>query len=78
MNDALMRLMKEKALAALEWRRANPRPQIQNDQLHAGEPIYFYCISCGWLSDVKPEDYLFGARRMCSECDGLKEKGWLA
>ena len=68
---------KEFALARLGERRANPPEQIDNGSLIAGSPMYFYCISCGWLADTKPESYLTPVRKLCRECQALKDLGWL-
>jgi hypothetical protein len=66
------------ALESLAQRRANPIQRVDNGELVAGSPLYFYCKSCGWLSDVMPENYFVGQpRRLCSECQGMKEMGWL-
>lgn len=48
---------KEFALEKLKERRANPPEQTDNASLYAGAPMYFYCVSCGHISDIKPENY---------------------
>jgi len=68
---------KAKALAALKKRRAHPPKQIDNASLYAGSPMYFYCKSCGWLADTKPESYLDRPKPLCEECQALKDLGWL-
>ena len=68
---------KEFALKALEERRKNKPEQIDNARLHAGSPMYFYCISCGHQSDVLPESYIGRPNRTCKECRALKNLGWL-
>jgi RNA polymerase-binding transcription factor DksA len=68
---------REAALEALRFRRANPPEKIDNAKLNAGAPIYFYCISCGHVADVKPETYMFPPAKLCKECQALKELGWL-
>jgi hypothetical protein len=70
--------IRQAALKALEERRANhPKPK-NNAELVAGSPMYFYCVSCGWLSDMLPENYFVARpRKLCSECQGMKEMGWL-
>lgn len=68
---------KEAALKALADRRANPPKQIDNSSLPAGAPMYFYCISCGHESDVKPELYTDRPAKLCTECQALKTLGWL-
>lgn len=68
---------REAALAALAERRANPPKKIDNASLPAGSPMYFYCHSCGALSDTKNEMYVLPPSHLCSECSALKELGWL-
>jgi hypothetical protein len=68
---------KEIALAALQERRKNPPQHIDNASLYAGSPMYFYCVSCAHIADTKPENYLFPPRKLCSECEALKDAGWL-
>jgi hypothetical protein len=68
---------KESALAALKQRRANQPSQINNASLPAGSPMYFYCISCGHLSDQLPESYTCTPKKLCEECQALKDLGWL-
>ena len=65
------------ALEQLAKRRANQPVPIDNSQLYAGDDMYFYCVSCGHLSDVLPEEYLFPPKKICKECDALKALGWL-
>lgn len=51
--------------------------KIDNAGLHAGSPMYFYCKDCGIPTEVLPEDYLFTPSRQCSQCQGLRQQGWL-
>lgn len=68
---------KEVALADLRRRRANQPVPIDNASLPAGSPMYFYCVSCGHVAEVKPENYITAVRRLCPECQALKDMGWL-
>lgn len=68
---------KDIALGALAARRENPPRHIDNASLHAGSPMYFYCIACGWLAETKPESYMTPVRKFCTECQALKDLGWL-
>ncbi len=68
---------KEAALAALTYRRANKPKPIDNGSLHAGSPMYFYCLACAHLADVKPESFTTRPKSLCAECDALKQLGWL-
>jgi hypothetical protein len=68
---------KKAALAALGQRRKHKPEQVDNSSLYAGSPMYFYCISCGGLADVLPESYIGSPKRLCKECQALKDLGWL-
>lgn len=68
---------KEAALKALADRRANKPERIDNSRLMAGSPMYYYCITCGHTSDVLPECHFSTPRKLCSECQALKDLGWL-
>lgn len=68
---------KEAALAALQKRRENKPRHIDNSDLPAGAPMYFYCITCGHSSDCLPESYIGTPKRLCGECQALKDLGWL-
>jgi hypothetical protein len=68
---------KEVALAALAERRANKPEKIDNASLPAGSEMYFYCKACGHLSDIKPESYITAVKKLCKECQALKDLGWL-
>ena len=68
---------KEFALAELKKRRENQPEQKNNSSLPAGFPMYFYCRSCGHLSDELPESYTGTPKKLCDECQALKDLGWL-
>ena len=68
---------RESATQALKDRRANQPKRIDNASLYAGSPMYFYCVSCGHLADTKPEDYRTPPKKLCTECQTLKDCGWL-
>lgn len=48
-----------------------------NAAMPAGAPMLFMCSDCGWLADMKPEDYIGPVRPRCSECDFLHDQGWV-
>ena len=59
-------------------RRLSPQiEKIDNQGLHAGSPMYFYCHHCGIPTEVLPEDFVFPPTLECSQCQGLKTEGWL-
>lgn len=68
---------KREALALLEERIANRPEQIDDSKLHAGSPMHFYCVRCGHLSDTLPEMYTWPPKKLCKECQNLKDLGWL-
>ena len=66
------------ALAALCKRREDKGEQIANASLPAGSPMYYYCKSCGALADTLPENWFLGSpKKLCDECQALKDLGWL-
>lgn len=70
-------LTKDEAFAALAQRKANRPKQIDNGSLRAGSPMYFYCNTCGALSDVLPENFISRPSHICTPCKYMKEQGWL-
>lgn len=56
---------------------AAKRRRVSNETLPAGSPMYFYCCHCDILLETLPEDYLFPANSVCSQCKGLEGSGWL-
>lgn len=72
-------LAKDKALEQFVRRKryAAQIEKIDNAGLHAGQPMYFYCKTCGIPTEVLPEDYLFPPMTLCSQCQGMKDEGWL-
>ena len=48
--------------------------KINNGDLQAGSPMYYYCDSCGIPTEMLPEDYLFPPYNNCSQCEGLKKE----
>lgn len=68
---------KKAALDALAKRRKDPPKRINNADLYAGSPMYYYCVSCGHQSDVLPETHFGRPRQLCGECQALKDAGWL-
>jgi len=76
---ALTEQGKKISLAALKQRRAvsAQTEKIDNASLYAGSPMYFYCQSCGCNHATLPESYVTPPPRLCSECQALKDCGWL-
>lgn len=71
---------KEFALQELVRRREEnaTKEQIDNGSLYAGSPMYFYCIVCGALADKLPENYFLSTpKKLCAECQALKDLDWL-
>jgi len=70
---------KKVALKELDKRRKEnaKKEKIDSSALPAGSPIYFYCISCDGLADQLPENYVCPPKKLCDECQALKDLGWL-
>jgi hypothetical protein len=62
-----------RALRRLAERIESVPKQVDNGQLPAGSPMYFYCRLCGHQSDVLPETYISTPRRHCAACSELKK-----
>lgn len=58
-------------------RRANAPKRINNAELYAGSPMYFYCVHCGHQSDVLPESYTGRPKSKCHFCQDLINMGLL-
>lgn len=70
---------REARLAELEARRTQSMliGQINNSELYAGSPMYYYCIYCGVQTDVKPETwFLHPPKEVCDDCNSLIRLGW--
>lgn len=67
-KDALAALTKRKQLSAAATR-------IDNADLPAGSPMYFYCQECGDLAAVLSEGFTQRVPRFCSPCQRLFEAG---
>lgn len=68
------------ALEVLRKRREENagKERINNSRLPAGDPMYYYCKACGGLADALPEGwFLGGPKKLCDECQALKDLGWL-
>jgi len=68
---------REDSIILLESRKKNKPAKIDNEKLHAGEPMYFYCKHCGALSDVLPEEYTGKPNHVCDDCQKMVNNGWL-
>lgn len=68
---------KELALRSLKERKANVPEQRDNASFPAGSPMLFYCQFCGHRSDTLPECYINPPKRLCDECQAMKDSGWL-
>jgi hypothetical protein len=70
-------MTKAEAVKALRERRKHPPNQIDNSSLYAGSDMYYYCISCGALADQLPETHMSRPKKLCNECQEMKDNGWL-
>lgn len=73
----ILESMKGYALEQLEQRKKNKPEHVRNETLPAGSAMFFYCQVCGWLADLLPEGFISRPRRFCTECQLLKDKGWI-
>ena len=66
MNEAAAK----RGLALLEERRIkNTGKQIDNGNLPAGSPMYYYCGGCGLLVATKPESWVYDPPpSRCGDC----------
>jgi len=71
MVDRIRQQVLDKGEAQLAERKTHRPTPIDNSALPAGSPMTFYCVACGAVADIKPEEYLFPVRKLCSECEGL-------
>jgi len=67
------------ALQQLEERKKinKDRKRINNAELHAGSPMYYYCRVCGEVI-ILPETHTCPAPTHCVECDALIVAGWMS
>jgi hypothetical protein len=73
-------MQKHEAIGAFANRVNNPVQKIDNSSLHAGSPMYFYCVHCGHLADTLPEEYTPAPgvpKKECAYCKELVDNGWL-
>lgn len=61
----------EELLLKFAQRNSTRPEQINNHNLPAGSPMYFYCKHCGHESDTVSEDYLEKPKTICPECELL-------
>lgn len=71
-------LGKDEALKKLEERKEKNKDikRVNNRDLYAGEPMYYYCGECGEEMTL-PESHSCPAPQFCDECKALKNEGWL-
>lgn len=47
--------------------------RINNGDLPAGSPMYYYCRECGEFITSLPEEHFSPAPKLCEDCERLKE-----
>lgn len=70
-------LSREEAIKALEQRKANRPPHVNNASLYAGSAMHYYCRHCGVESDVLPEEHTERPKRVCDDCQTLIDNKWM-
>ena len=68
---------KELAIQQFVERKRIAPERIDNSKLKAGSLMLYYCHHCGTHTETLPEDHLFSPWRICSQCVGLIEQGWM-
>ena len=64
-------------LEALAERQAKGiKDQINNSDLHAGSPMYYYCDMCPDLAHAVPETYFGKIKKYCPACQEMVDKGY--
>lgn len=56
------------------WKKANPVQIINNADLDAGDPMYFYCRACRHIAAIFAEGYIEIPPNHCDECLELIRK----
>ena len=63
-------------LAKWRERKANRLEQVNSSDLYAGSDMYYYCRTCGHLSDVLAEsDFSTRITLECPVCSEIKKRG---
>jgi hypothetical protein len=67
------------ALTALEERKEKSKHEkkINNAELYAGSPMYYYCHLCGLLAEVLPETHMSKPKAYCDPCQELTSHGYM-
>jgi len=70
---------KEAALLGLQRRREAAKTQvvINNSDLIAGSPMFYFCNGCGMQNIVLPENHLHMPPKLCMECQAMLDMGWM-
>ena len=70
---------KKKALAAFKKRAAISREEVDQSMYFlraSGIPCtYYYCFSCGAVSDILNFEHKVRQRGWCAECQAIKDSG---
>ena len=58
------------------YQARNTQP-INNSDLIAGSPMYYYCKACGAFITALPEAHISPAPKYCESCQDLKKEALL-
>ena len=65
-------------LALEQYRKrkeANQGKQVDNNSLHAGSPMYYYCKFCGVHTETLSECHMSAPKTVCDPCEALHVHG---
>ncbi len=57
-------------------RQAEIAGRINNANLRAGSPMYYYCDLCGLLADKLPETHVAIPKQYCAACQEMLDRGY--
>lgn len=59
------------------YRENEKKARINNADLPAGYPMYYYCRGCGVLVATLPEEHLNAPPKYCDDCEDLRKQALL-
>lgn len=51
------------------------KKRVNNSDLHAGSPMYYYCRFCRVHTETLPETHYRAPKTICDPCKALKDHG---
>lgn len=59
------------------YKENQSKPRINNSDLVAGSPMYYYCRACGVHTVTLPETHWSAPPRYCDDCEELRKEALL-